>query len=338
MADPRQLTLFAEGSLEGEGPANPSVSPGSEEARKMTATSGQKCSALLTNSDPLGCLARTLLESSIWRSMTFFLTWKASVTPRKRLLFRLVPSAPRTGESGCSSWATPSAADSVGSHGGGQGRSLRTDIYNLKHGMWPTPDVPNGGRGIPKDAVIRGSTIYTSDGRKIQIGLQNAVRMWPTPVAMDGRRGSSTYMRGKPTLLGAATWPTPNARDHKGQGHLNRDRPIGDDDLPTRVARSWPTPRASDGEKGGPNQLDSKGVYALPGAVAHAWPTPTQSDGMGGPGSSGRDGGLNLRTAVSGTLNPEFVEALMGLPIGWTECDGPPFRGLSMTGNLSERQ
>lgn len=29
------------------------------------------------------------------------------------------------------------------------------------------------------------------------------------------------------------------------------------------------------------------------------WPTPTQSDGTGGPGNSGRDGGLNLRTAVA---------------------------------------
>jgi len=37
-------------------------------------------------------------------------------------------------------WATPASADAVGSHGGGQGRSLRTDIYNLKHrAEFPTP-------------------------------------------------------------------------------------------------------------------------------------------------------------------------------------------------------
>ena len=35
-------------------------------------------------------------------------------------------------------WATPSSADCKGSHGGGQGRSLRTDIYNTKR-IWPTP-------------------------------------------------------------------------------------------------------------------------------------------------------------------------------------------------------
>lgn len=35
-------------------------------------------------------------------------------------------------------WATPSSADCKGSHGGGQGRSLRTDIHDLTR-MWPTP-------------------------------------------------------------------------------------------------------------------------------------------------------------------------------------------------------
>ena len=32
--------------------------------------------------------------------------------------------------------------------------------------------------------------------------------------------------------------------------------------------------------------------------AVNMWPTPTKSDGGGGPGCSGRDGGLNLRTAV----------------------------------------
>jgi len=35
-------------------------------------------------------------------------------------------------------WATPSSADCKGSHGGGQGRSLRTDIHEIRK-MWPTP-------------------------------------------------------------------------------------------------------------------------------------------------------------------------------------------------------
>lgn len=43
-------------------------------------------------------------------------------------------------------WATPSSADCKGSHGGGQGRSLRTDIYNAKR-LWPTPKRQNANGG-----------------------------------------------------------------------------------------------------------------------------------------------------------------------------------------------
>jgi hypothetical protein len=41
-------------------------------------------------------------------------------------------------------------------------------------------------------------------------------------------------------------------------------------------------------------------------------PTPRARDWKGG----GKD---CLDSAVGGTLNPPFVEALMGFPIGWTE-------------------
>lgn len=52
------------------------------------------------------------------------------------------------------------------------------------------------------------------------------------------------------------------------------------------------------------------------------WPTPTRSDGAGGPGSSGRQGGPNLRTAVgSGQLNANWVEWMMGMPVGTTDLD-----------------
>jgi hypothetical protein len=52
-----------------------------------------------------------------------------------------------------------------------------------------------------------------------------------------------------------------------------------------------------------------------------SWPTPTAADARGGPGSSGRLGGQNLRTAAGGSLAPEFVEWMMGFPLGWTEVE-----------------
>ena len=76
--------------------ANHLATPGSEKEQKMTVISGQKCSELLQICNPLGLLVKMLLESSIWRSTKCFLTWKTGVTPQQRLLYRLVPSMPRT--------------------------------------------------------------------------------------------------------------------------------------------------------------------------------------------------------------------------------------------------
>ena len=132
-------------------PASRSVMPGSDEARKMTATSGRTCSAVLTKSSQIGLLLKTLLESSRWSSKARFLRWQVQPTysirstifedtdcarplpcnasattlkvtdiPSSRCLFRLVPLEPRTDATGSSSsdtemqtfLKTPCAADS----------------------------------------------------------------------------------------------------------------------------------------------------------------------------------------------------------------------------------
>ena len=115
--------------------ASLSVTPGDEEARRMTATSGRQCIAPSMKSSPLGLWLRTLLESSRWSSRARFLRWqvqplfstrlttfeddtscerplpcnasaqtlKVTDMPSSRCLFRLVPSEPPTDETGCSS-------------------------------------------------------------------------------------------------------------------------------------------------------------------------------------------------------------------------------------------
>lgn len=144
-----QLTLFQEAS-----PASRLVLPGSEEARKMTVTSGQKCLELYQNSGPLGLLVRMLLGSSIWRSTRCALTWKTKVTPSKRLLFRLVPLTPRIGGTGAQLWRTPNASDSAGR---GEYADEKAYMKRLKRGkqmslsnqvkfpaLWPTPTTGAG--------------------------------------------------------------------------------------------------------------------------------------------------------------------------------------------------
>ena len=118
-------------------------------------------------------------------------------------------------------WATPSAADAVGSHGGGQGRSLRTDIAHWKKGRWRTPMACD----------------YKNMSCASQQYLSNQVR-WPTPTQTDAKGRSYSYDRGdheKPrlSLTGVAqTFPTPNARDCSRNTSPKRDR------LPDIVASS----------------------------------------------------------------------------------------------------
>ena len=85
--------------------------PGSKKARRMTATSGRQCLKLLHAKDPAGSWLRTLLVTSQWASTKCCLTWKAKTTPRGRLLFRLVPSTPRTVATASSFWPTPNSSD-----------------------------------------------------------------------------------------------------------------------------------------------------------------------------------------------------------------------------------
>jgi len=51
-------------------------------------------------------------------------------------------------------------------------------------GLWPTPVRPNGGRTLHHVDEWRGRSAY-HEGRKVQIDLAQAVKLWPTPQARD---------------------------------------------------------------------------------------------------------------------------------------------------------
>jgi len=176
-----QLTLFTEDTH-----ASLFLSPGSDEARKMTATSGRKLSESLGKSGPVGLLARTLLGTSLWASTTFYLTWKTRATPRKRLLFRLVPSTPHTDEIGSSLWRTPAAANAnqgpkskeFYEHCLRTGQSTVTLVDEVRHNpgkMWPTP---------------RANKIGGESSQGFSPTLEQSVKMWPTPTTNDANNAT----------------------------------------------------------------------------------------------------------------------------------------------------
>jgi hypothetical protein len=127
---------------------------------------------------------------------------------------------------------------------------------------------------------------------------------------------------------GSSSWPTPTGGDAvqsanetsscATEGHHSGT-------TLTDVMRKWPTPRADPAHKGG--------NLTLPGAT-QKWATPTTRDWKDGADLSDAVptnallGRQVLRTQWDGTatskigrvLNPLFVEALMGWPIGWSAC------------------
>jgi hypothetical protein len=85
----------------------------------------------------------------------------------------------------------------------------------------------------------------------------------------------------------------------------------------------WRTPKASCAAHSG------RTVPPKPGQTLHLdvqvnnpryWPTPVADD-TGHRRDPYLQGGTALSTVAGGQLNPEWVEALMGYPIGWTELD-----------------
>ena len=75
-------------------------------------------------------------------------------------------------------WATPSAADAVGTHGGGQGRSLRTDIHDWNKSLYPTPSAggergPTGLAGGAGNRQKLYDMLGKEEGKKLGCGSLN---------------------------------------------------------------------------------------------------------------------------------------------------------------------
>jgi hypothetical protein len=85
------------------------------------------------------------------------------------------------------------------------------------------------------------------------------------------------------------------------------------------MVKLWPTPTSTLGSKGGrvTPRKSREGGNLLEAVAARLWPTPTARDWKSG--SKGTQGNARpLSEEVGGSLNPTWVEWLMGLPTRWT--------------------
>lgn len=88
---------------------------------------------------------------------------------------------------------TPSSVSYGSNQGGGGGRlgPVRESLETMaRRNTWPTPNVPNGGR-TTWHAEQEGNSFY-HNGKKVQLDLAQAVRIWATPSARDWRSGKAS--------------------------------------------------------------------------------------------------------------------------------------------------
>ena len=171
----------------------------------------------------------------------------------------------------------------------------------------------------------------TSSWKTSQRSLLEEWQPFSVTFPRSGMTRSGTLFQLRPLVRrtagnGCGLLPTPRVTDTRSGRKLNADgkrvSPSGvyGANLSDVVAM-WPTPKAS---AAGPDfAKTTRSNTGLSLAIAAAmYPTPTVQDASnnGGPSQYHRNS-LPLNAVLGGSLNPTWVEWLMGFPLGWTALD-----------------
>lgn len=169
-------------------------------------------------------------------------------------------------------------------------------LARLVH-MWPTPAASNGGQSLRGVTEWRGRTAYRQ-GRKVQVGLRAAVKAWPTPSSSLGAKGGRVTRRKAReggTLIEAVSartkWPTPHGFSPDGQSNGPSGNELG---RAVNLSLRFRTPNATDGQKWSRQSLAERVAKRQQVRLGH-------------------------QIGAGGSLNPTWVEWLMGWPLGWTD-------------------
>jgi len=281
-------------SLPGDSRVNRSQSQVDDAERTTNATCGPRPSKPFASYDP---------DLHSWRTSQAYLTpvtldessetWPKRGTMRDGLCWRLLMLGLRTGGKGSGLWRSPAQ----------QEPGVSAERLEPIEGGTP------GGMNRHFDKRT---------GRMAQIGLSQQIvlrGMWPTP-----RTGKTTDEKSEswlarnakgdvstPPLSLAVKWPTPQERDGKG---VSQRFHLGDTHgcLPnavlggTKTRRTFPTPQTMD-------------------ALTKIRPVTYRGNSPRITSNRGIEGQAGLRDVAGGQLNPDWVEWLMGWPIGWTALE-----------------
>jgi hypothetical protein len=153
---------------------------------------------------------------------------------------------------------------------------------------------------LPKEAMIRDGVLYPLVKLAHPIKEKDGGYL-ATPTASDSSRGPSKIFDPKARSSYFRNLVTLAARDPYGEK------------FPTPTASSYGT------QKSRPNNKARPSLETM--ARKNLWPTPTArdyKDNGKSPSELARNS-KTLATHAGGQLNPQWVEWLMGYPVGWTE-------------------
>lgn len=212
--------------------------------------------------------------------------------------------------------------------------ALRRACLRRKKSVRPTN--ANGSSSWPTARVssANGASAKEVDAGNPKMRLEVSAVLWPTATATDAnvtrartpekmiRKDGRNVLR-TPSLAETVMQP-------KNFPYTKQDLEMARSEQPYRVAKAhWPTPRAHEPGSNAPTH-----GLGLKQVATQQWATPTARDWKDG---TLKDTNVPTncllsrqapRTDVDGkgssanglTLNPLFVEMLMGWPIGWTDC------------------
>ncbi len=149
-------------------------------------------------------------------------------------------------------------------------------------------------------------------------GLAEFSATWPRSGTT--RRGIAYQLVPSAPLTGeiaSGSWPTPHGFSQDGRSN----GPSGNE-LGRAVNQSlWPTPTSSLGTQGGrvTPRKSREGGTLIEAASNRTFATPTSRDWRSGKASAATHARNSrpLSEQIGGSLNPTWVEGLMGFPLGW---------------------
>ena len=185
--------------------------------------------------------------------------------------------------------------------------SVKFDLITF---LWKTHQLlfdevlPESSVTLPKWGIMRdGVLLEQMTPERLTTGNESGY--WPTPrtTGLDGGSNSRKAAKNR------GMWPTPTASTGGPEPEGKTGRKL------STMVKMWPTPHgfSKDGKSNGPsgNELER--------AVNQSFATPNARDWKDSGPTQGNRKSPNLGTQVGGSLNPPWVEWLMGWPIGWTD-------------------